>query len=164
MTTTQTRWGNQLVSLTWVESDAPPAGYAITSTHGFCFHDNKVMLVNLDSRGWDFPGGHMEDGETPEECFAREAMEEACIAGRVAMLGYVLVDNTVDPDFVPGKYPAIGCQVYYRMDVDKVLPFTADFESYDRVLLKVEDVPNWHPRWHEVNQAILNAAEDRGAV
>lgn len=164
MTTTQTRWGGQLVSLTWVESDTPPAGYTITSTHGFCFHDNKVMLVNLDSRGWDFPGGHMEEGETPEECFAREAMEEACIDGRIAMLGYILVDNTLDPDFVPGKYPAVGCQIYYRMDIENIHRFTAEFESSERVLFAPEDVPNWHPRWHEVNQAILYAAEDRGPV
>lgn len=164
MTTTRTRWGNQLVSLTWVESDAPPADYAITSTHGFCFHDNKVILVNLDSRGWDFPGGHMEEGETPEECFAREAMEEACIEGRLAMLGYVLVDNTVDPEFVPGKYPAVGCQVYYRMDIESTHPFTAEFESSARALFPCDEVQNQHPRWHEVNQAILDAAIVRGTV
>jgi 8-oxo-dGTP pyrophosphatase MutT (NUDIX family) len=164
MTTLQTRWGTQLVSLTWVESDALPAGFRITSAHGFCFSDEKVMLVNLDSRGWDFPGGHMEEGETPEECFAREAMEEACIEGRIAMLGYVLVDNTVDPDFVPGKYPAIGCQIYYRMDIENIHPFTGEFESSERALFAPADVPNWHPRWHEVNQAILYASEDRGPV
>lgn len=164
MTTLRTRWGKQLVSLTWFESDEPPVGYTITSTHGFCFYVGKVILVNLDSRGWDFPGGHMEEGETPEECFAREAMEEACIEGRIKMLGYILVDNTVDPDFVPGKYPAVGCQVYYRMDVETVLRFAADFESSERGCFDVAEVPSQHPRWHEVNQAILDAAVARGVA
>jgi 8-oxo-dGTP diphosphatase len=164
MTTLQTRWGKQLVSLTWIESDTLPADYSITSTHGVCFSDDKVVLVNLDSRGWDFPGGHMEDGETPEECFAREAMEEACIEGRVKMIGYILVDNTVDPDFVPSKYPPVGCQMYYRMDIEKVLPFSAEFESSERGFFAVSDVPNQHPRWHAVNQSILDAAVIRGNI
>jgi 8-oxo-dGTP diphosphatase len=164
MTTTQTRWGKHLVSIAWVESDTLPEDYSITSTHGICFNDGKVVLVNLDSRGWDFPGGHMEEGETPDECFAREAMEEACIEGRVKMIGYVLVDNTVDPEFVPGKYPPIGCQMYYRMDVETVLPFAADFESSERGYFDVEEVPIQHPRWHAVNQAILDTAVIRGTI
>lgn len=43
----------------------------ITSVHGFCFHNNnnKVLLIDHEQRGWDFPGGHIEEGELPEECF-----------------------------------------------------------------------------------------------
>jgi 8-oxo-dGTP diphosphatase len=160
MTTIKTIWGTHPVALTFVPSTTAPEGYKVSSTHGYCFHEGEVVMVNLESRGWDIPGGHMEAGETPEECFAREAMEEACISGPATMIGYVLVDNTEDPAFNPAtsKYPAIGCQIFYRMNVEVMHDFVQEFESSERALFPVAEVPSQHGHWHVINQEILDAA------
>lgn len=158
MTTLTTKWGKHTVTLTWVPATELTDNFHVTSTHGFCFHEGKVVLVNLDTRGWDIPGGHMEAGETPEECFAREAMEEATITGNAQMIGYILVDNRKDPHFIPGKYPEVGRQVYYRMDVEEYLPFQGVFEASERKLVEVSEVPAHHDGWNEIMDAIFAEA------
>lgn len=160
MTTIQTTWGTHPVEITFVPASEAPEGYKVSSAHGYCFLNGEVVLVNIDSRGWDVPGGHMEADETPEECFIREAMEEACITGPATMIGYMLVDNRPDPSYDPAtsKYPAIGCQIYFRMDVEEMHDFVQDFESSERKLFPVESVPSHHGNWHVINQEILDLA------
>ncbi len=43
------------------------------------FSSDKFLMVRHPHRGWEFPGGTVEPGETPEEAAKRECMEEAGI-------------------------------------------------------------------------------------
>lgn len=44
---------------------------------GLVLHKNKVLLVNHKLLGvWLYPGGHVEDNETPDEAVVREVKEE----------------------------------------------------------------------------------------
>jgi 8-oxo-dGTP diphosphatase len=50
--------------------------------------DNKIFAARrkpgLHLAGyWEFPGGKLEPGETPEQCLLRELKEELCIAARI---------------------------------------------------------------------------------
>lgn len=157
MTKLKTHWGKHAVTLEWMKSQTLP-DMEISSAHGFCFYENGIFLVNIDTRGWDLPGGHMEQGETPEMCFAREAMEEASIIGASKLIGYTLVDNREDLYRIPGKYPDIGVQAFFRMDVEKVLTFNNKFEASERMLFYPEELPDYHAGWNVILEESLEAA------
>ena len=54
--------------------------------------DDKILIAQRQSEDdifgglWEFPGGKIEDGETPEECMARELKEELEIEVEVGRL------------------------------------------------------------------------------
>ena len=39
-------------------------------------NSGSILMVQHPERGWEFPGGHIEDGETPEQALHREMEEE----------------------------------------------------------------------------------------
>jgi len=57
-------------------------------TAAIIIKNSKVLIARRASDeklagGWEFPGGKIEDGETPEECLARELQEELCIDAKI---------------------------------------------------------------------------------
>ena len=52
-----------------------------TVTAAILTQDNKILIAKRQSTDkladkWEFPGGTVEDGETPEQCLQREMKEE----------------------------------------------------------------------------------------
>lgn len=55
-----------------------PTAYAVA------FSDGRFLMVRHPRRGgWEMPGGHVEEGETPEQAAAREFLEESGYAIRI---------------------------------------------------------------------------------
>lgn len=159
MTSIYVNWGETKVKLTWKCDSQLPLQNLVTSVHGFCFHGDKLLLVKLNHRGWDFPGGHKESQETPEECFKREAMEEGYVKGECQLLGYIIVDHRDNPKWnEKSPYPKVGYQVFYRMNIEQLYAFEAEYESAERIFINPSQVDDYYHDWHELYQEILNNA------
>ncbi|WP_419883010.1 NUDIX hydrolase [Peribacillus sp. B-H-3] len=159
MTAVYANWGESRVKLTWEENSLLPQQHLITSVHGFCFQESKLLLVDLYHRGWDFPGGHIEPGETPEKCFKREVMEEGYAEGECKLLGYIIVDHSENPLWEENSpYPKIGYQVFYKMTITNLHPFEGKYESAQRVFVSPHDVSAYYHDWHILYQEILDCA------
>ena len=64
----------------------------IRATVAIIESDDKILIAQRKSEDklfgglWEFPGGKIEDGETPEECIARELKEELEIEAKIGTL------------------------------------------------------------------------------
>lgn len=72
-------------------------------------HNDKKLLICQRPKGkscemlWEFPGGKIEKGETPEECIVRECREE---------LGVTIETEQLLCE-VEHKYPAITVNIHF---------------------------------------------------
>lgn len=61
-------------------------------------NDGKILLVNSPRRGWEYPGGLIEPGETFREALLREVREEAGV--EIEILGFVGICKNIEHDVV----------------------------------------------------------------
>ena len=62
----------------WLETKQLPVHFV--SAAGVVYQDGKVLLIRSERRGWEFPGGIVEQGEALLDGLRREIFEESGIA------------------------------------------------------------------------------------
>ncbi|MEZ0480338.1 NUDIX domain-containing protein [Planococcus sp. SSTMD024] len=151
-------WDGQTVSLTWQPYKPLKASDIVTSVHGYCFLEEKLVLVRVKGRGFNVPGGHVEKGEKPGQALRREVYEEAYVDGELTYIGAIKVDHSANERFTEnGKYPKVGYQLFYRMDIIKCFPFLRQYETTARIWVEPEEVP-YVMNDHELALLVLKEA------
>ncbi len=136
------KWGSGNVRLTWIPKMDFSPDVIFTSVHAVCIKGEHILLTQIPNRGFNFPGGHIEKGEQLEETIHREVYEEAYVKGTLRYLGAIEVSHEENPLFDPhGKYPRIGYQAFYRLDVTDCLPFLREYEATTRIWVEPDEVP-----------------------
>jgi 8-oxo-dGTP pyrophosphatase MutT (NUDIX family) len=120
----------------------------IFSAGGIVVRDGKVLVTQHSKhKGWDFPKGHLEQGETSEQAALREVAEEtgvvAQIVEKVGKTEYFYWED--GPHSAPdgatrGKQKVLKTVVFFLMKFLDQGEATTAFEVSDMVWLKPEDV------------------------
>ena len=92
-----------------------------------CLRSGRVLLVRRKNGKWNFPGGAIESGETPEAAAVRELEEETAITGHGLLLictlrvgsveHHVFVTNLWDEDIPVASNEIVACKWVQREEL-----------------------------------------------
>lgn len=71
------------------------------SAAGLVFKEDKVLLIRSEKRGWEIPGGVIEQGEAILDGLAREILEESGILAKPEKLAGIYQRLTQKPGYGP---------------------------------------------------------------
>lgn len=122
---TEGKWNDNIpwkfiVSKQKPDPDLCTAAFCITSYNG------SLLLIQNRKRGWEIPGGHIDEGEGVEHALVREVMEEArAVVENPQMFGYTIVlpeSSTPHRDKKGSFYPFPHSYIpYYYAEASDVL-------------------------------------------
>lgn len=138
-------WGND--SSTRVRftplTEVPPG--TVTSCFVVAIAPNGHIAISRPERGWGLPGGHVEAGESPEDCVRREANEECGITlGKLTVIGGWLAEKVKETEYNE-KYPKHAYQLMYLAQIEAISDnYTPQHEILERKFIPIEDFPKYH--------------------
>lgn len=146
------------VTNTWIKTSNIEKYSPITQVYGIIFDAEGRILIGRDSKGesWIIPGGHPEKGESIEETFKREVLEEVDVEiDDIKPLGVQKATFPDDPD----KRKAIY-QVRCIAKVKKLNPQTPDpanGSTWERKFVPAKDI-NKYVKWGKTGKAMFKDA------
>ncbi len=119
----------------------------------FPWDGEKVLICDIDGRGWCIPSGRVEPMETSLEAVHREAQEEA---------GAILADVQYIGCYHISERNEIRWADCYTARVDRLVEIGMQEESKGRKLCSLDELPAiyhlWNPLTHMVFEHALEIA------
>ncbi len=118
------------------------------------FNKNGEVLLSKPARGWGLPGGHLEPGETPEECAKREVYEETLVnIENLRLIGTWKIEKVFESE-QNRKYPAKTQQLLFVASLDRVDEFVPSHESSDRKLVPIDEIEQYHHNFSSIAEVL----------
>ncbi len=107
----------------------------VVRVKGLVLNYKGTILLAHNNNTYQFPGGHVEEGETMEDCIVREIKDETGIRLTVTE-GPFLCIKTYDDDYFGTGKNVLNCIYYYRLFTDEVPNFSET--HYDELELATD--------------------------
>ncbi len=111
--------------------------------------EDRILAIEND-RGWEIPGGHIEQGETHEEALIREVQEEAGASFSDAKLFSIIGSNNQD------KYKDTVMLVYVTNKF-KLGEFTTSEDAFNREVIEISEFLKRYTGRLDLNELISKA-------
>ena len=161
MNFTPTYWANKTTKVQFEPLSQVPNGVPVTSCMVFTENDGSVLLSH-PGRGWGLPGGHVEEGETPEECARREVLEETgFLVNNLRVIGGWKAEK-IEESEANKKYPAVSYQLLYLANVEREVTDKLQNETTDRKFVDFNEVYRYHhsyEKYQEIHDYVVNLIE-----
>lgn len=117
----------------------------------FPYYEEKVLLCDIEDRGWCIPSGRVEPNESSRDAALREAHEEAgALLGDLQYLGCYRITDRSDirwADVFVGR-------VLELVEMDR------SFESRGRRLVTLEEVPEIYHLWTQLTEEVFQLSRE----
>lgn len=142
-------------------SDELPDVKLCSSSYSFVFKDGKFLQTELrkgerPERILDIPGGHIDEGEKPEEAAIRETFEETGVhVKNPKLVAYMKITTHIPKPENSSRYPyPTSYMLFYLCDFVSEEVFEGNEDAHGRVWLKPEEFENSY--WPKENSILFN--------
>lgn len=146
-------WGDERAEFFATPPPRRPAPFAALV---FPFYGDRVVLADIDGRGWCIPSGRIEAGERQTAATRREAREEAGVTlGKLLPLGHYRLTHT--------QTGAVRHALVFVAAVTGLSEIPDGSESRGRQLFAAEDIAGAYFAWDPLLAAVFAFAWERQA-
>lgn len=141
-------YGRQRLTFFPAPYRAPLRAFA---TLGFVWHEERVLVCDIEGRGWCIPSGRVDPGESSCEAIKREAKEEGgAILRHVQYIGCYHISERREVRWA-------DC---YAAEVEELGEIGMPEESKGRQLCTLEELPELYHAWNELTDRVFQHSRE----
>lgn len=142
------RYGRQRLEFFPAPYRAPLRAFAALV---FCWEEDRVLLCDIEDRGWCIPSGRVEPFESSMDAARREAVEEAgAKLKQIQYLGCYRVSERREVRWAD----------VFVAEVDSLCEIGCPEESLGRKFVSMDTLPEVYYSWNPLVEAVFNFSHD----